>query len=50
MTIYLGTNVKVVDKTGAKKVLIICLFKNKKKAKVGETIKSVCKKAILKTT
>ena len=31
MTIYVGTNVKVVDRTGAKKVLIICLFKNRKK-------------------
>jgi len=50
MSIYVGTNVKVVDKTGAKSVLIICLFKNKKKVEVGETVKSVCKKAVLKTT
>jgi ribosomal protein L14 len=49
MSIYVGSNVKVADKTGAKKVLIICLFKNRKKVDVAQTIKSVCKKAILKT-
>jgi len=47
--VYVGTNVKIVDKTGAKRVLIICLFKNKKKAQVGQTLKSVCKDAITKT-
>lgn len=50
MCVYVGTNVKIVDKTGAREVLIICLFKNKKKAQVAQTLKSVCKKAIVKTS
>lgn len=49
MSVYVGTKSKIVDKTGAKEVLIICLFKNRKSATVAQTLKSVCKKAILKT-
>jgi len=50
MSLYVGSNVKIVDRTGAKSALIICLFKNRRFINVAQTIKSVCKKAIQKTS
>ena len=48
--IYVGTNVPVVDKSGAKKALCICILKGLKIASVGDIVIAVIKKAVKKKT
>lgn len=48
--IFVGTLINVIDKSSAKKALIICILKNLKIADIGDKIIVVIKKAIKKKT
>ncbi len=48
--VQVGTNVPVVDKSGAKRALCICVLKGLKIANVGDRIVVVVKVAVKKNT
>lgn len=48
--IQVGTNVPVIDKSGAKQALCVCVLKGLELANVGDRIVVVVKKAVKKNT